>query len=183
MLRCSSIACDSAALPTQRCFQTVLKEDKHVSMRSSPNRQQSPIPSGARSIRGLNTFHHSTQVAHERKELLSREFPLILALADDDYSSSSTGSISMIDASVGTELKWTLTSINHVLKTVSKFGEQIATVVHHRHFELQSCICLCRDVLLAVQPNSGSAIGSWYGTEVLQESLIQDACHQATQRI
>lgn len=63
------------------------------------------------------------QVAHERKELLTREYPLILTVPDDvSSSSSSSNALSMVDASVGPDLKWTLTSINHILRTVSKFG-------------------------------------------------------------
>lgn len=64
------------------------------------------------------------RVANERKELLTRDHPLVLAIPDDfSSSSSSTTGLSMIDASVGPQLTWTLTSINHILRTVSKFGE------------------------------------------------------------
>jgi hypothetical protein len=60
------------------------------------------------------------QVAHEKKELLSQEYPLILAVPP---GSTSPNSLPMIDASVGPNLKWTLSSVNHVLRTASKYGE------------------------------------------------------------
>jgi hypothetical protein len=50
------------------------------------------------------------KVAQNKKHLLEGQHPLVLALAEDDFS--------MVDASVGDDLKWTLTSINHVMRTV-----------------------------------------------------------------
>lgn len=52
------------------------------------------------------------KVANNKKSLLEGEHPFVLALPADDSSSS----FSMLEASVG-DLHWTLTSINHVLRT------------------------------------------------------------------
>lgn len=52
------------------------------------------------------------KVANNKKSLLEGEHPFVLALPADD----SRNSFSMLEASVG-DLHWTLTSINHVLRT------------------------------------------------------------------
>jgi hypothetical protein len=56
------------------------------------------------------------QVANNKKKLLEGDHPFVLALPDDDSSSAS--SLSLLEASVGPELHWTLSSINHVLRTM-----------------------------------------------------------------
>jgi hypothetical protein len=68
----------------------------------------------------LTTTTKCTQVAHENKELLSKEYPLILAVPPGGLSPNS---LPMIDASVGPNLKWSLSSVNHVLRTASKYNE------------------------------------------------------------
>lgn len=56
------------------------------------------------------------QVANNKKQLLQGDHPFVLALSDDDYSRGTD--FSLLEASIGPELHWTLTSINHVLRTV-----------------------------------------------------------------
>jgi hypothetical protein len=56
------------------------------------------------------------QVANNKKQLLEGDHPFVLALSDDDHTSGTN--FDMLEASVGPELHWTLTSINHVLRTV-----------------------------------------------------------------
>lgn len=55
------------------------------------------------------------QVANNKKQLLQGDHPLVLALPEGD--SSSATHLSLLQASVGPELHWTLSSINHVLRT------------------------------------------------------------------
>eukprot|EP00775_Hariotina_reticulata_P006373 gene6373-6605_t len=50
------------------------------------------------------------RVTDQRKELISKDDPLILAISDDGLT-------------VGPNLRWTLSGINHILRTVSKWGE------------------------------------------------------------
>ncbi len=56
------------------------------------------------------------QVANNKKQLLEGDHPFVLALPDDDHSSGT--SLSLLEASVGADLHWTLSSVNHVLRTV-----------------------------------------------------------------
>lgn len=60
-------------------------------------------------------MHICMQVANNKKQLLEGDHPLVLSLPDDDYSSGTN--LSLLEASVGPELHWTLSSINHVLRT------------------------------------------------------------------
>lgn len=60
-------------------------------------------------------MHICMQVANNKKQLLEGDYPLVLSLPDDDYSSGTN--LSLLEASVGPELHWTLSSINHVLRT------------------------------------------------------------------
>lgn len=73
----------------------------------------------------------------------------------DDYSSSSVTGLSMIDASVGSQLTWTLTSINHILRTVSKYGEQPASNV-----AIGDCCLLSLQCTLVHLP--AAMLGIWH---------------------
>lgn len=72
---------------------------------SPPHTPSSPTP---------NTH---PQVANNKKQLLEGEYPLVLSLPDDD-DTSSYSNLSLLEASIGPELHWTLSSVNHVLRTV-----------------------------------------------------------------
>lgn len=72
------------------------------------------VPVSSKSCHPLSDGH--TQVANNKKQLLEGDHPFVLALPEDDRSSST--SLSLLDASVGPDLHWTLSSINHVLRTV-----------------------------------------------------------------
>ncbi|KAF6253495.1 hypothetical protein COO60DRAFT_1628212, partial [Scenedesmus sp. NREL 46B-D3] len=74
---------------------------------------------GSRKVFVSSNTVQAFRVAHEKKELLSQEYPLILAVP----AGTSPNSLPLIDASVGPNLKWTLSSVNHVLRTASKYGE------------------------------------------------------------
>ena len=60
------------------------------------------------------------QVAHNNKELLSSEYSLILAVPP---GGNSPNALPLLDACVGPSLRWSLSSVNHVLRTASKHGE------------------------------------------------------------
>lgn len=76
-------------------------------------------------LRPSNANTHTKQVANNKKQLLDGDHPLVLSLPADVSDNSrgygataATPDLSLLDASVGPELKWTLSSINHVLRTV-----------------------------------------------------------------
>jgi hypothetical protein len=62
------------------------------------------------------------KVAHNTKSRLCSDQPLALALPagerDTPPCSGSSGRFDLLEASVGPELRWDLTAVNHVVRTV-----------------------------------------------------------------
>uniref|UniRef100_A0A383WHP1 Uncharacterized protein n=1 Tax=Tetradesmus obliquus TaxID=3088 RepID=A0A383WHP1_TETOB len=75
---------------------------------------------GARKVFVSSSTVQAFRVAHNNKELLSSEYPLILAVPP---GGNNPNALPLLDASVGPSLRWSLSSVNHVLRTASKHGE------------------------------------------------------------
>ncbi|WIA32768.1 hypothetical protein OEZ86_005952 [Tetradesmus obliquus] len=75
---------------------------------------------GARKMFVSSSIVQAFRVTHNNKELLSSEYPLILAVPP---GGNNPNALPLLDASVGPSLRWSLSSVNHVLRTASKHGE------------------------------------------------------------